>query len=156
MYMQMQSTAKALRFAFPEPSYMTETVIERDISCQQQKLLLKQVRQAITARTRRFDYLRADLFADPAWDILLQLYCAELTQQQTTVSTLVERTNVPSTTALRWITMLECDQLIDRKIDLAETRRVVLALTSRGLEAMDGYFLEEAKEAVSVTERTAL
>jgi DNA-binding MarR family transcriptional regulator len=95
----------------------------------------------INERTRRVDYLRSDLFSDPAWDLLLQLYASELSQQRITLSQLGQTTNVPSTTTLRWIKMLECDDLLARKIDPLDGRRVFLTLTHKGLMAMTGYFL---------------
>jgi DNA-binding MarR family transcriptional regulator len=114
---------------------------ERVLPIEERELLLAQVRCVINERTRRYDYLRSDIFADPAWDLLLQLYASELSQQRITVSQLAEKTNVPSTTTLRWIKMLECDDLIARKIDPLDARRVFLTLTHKGLLAMTGYLL---------------
>ena len=107
------------------------------------EVLLVQVRCVINERARRFGYLRTELFSDPAWDILLQLLASELSQQRITISQLAEKTNVPATTTLRWIKMLECDDLIARRIDPLDARRVYLALTSKGTDAMVGYFLRE-------------
>jgi DNA-binding MarR family transcriptional regulator len=102
------------------------------------------VDNAIGERARRFDHFRADLFADPAWDILLQLYASELAQELITVSQLVEKSRVPSTTTVRWINMLECDSLITRRIDPHEGR-VFVALTQKGSEAMNDYFSRGAE-----------
>jgi DNA-binding MarR family transcriptional regulator len=110
--------------------------------------LLLRVRHALTERARRSEHFRSDLFADPAWDILLQLYSAELSQEKTTVSQLAETANVPSTTTLRWIKMLECDQLIAPVIDAQERGRVHLVLTPKGSVAMGEYFDNAAPKLV--------
>jgi DNA-binding MarR family transcriptional regulator len=121
--------------------YEWEATPQQALTPDTQEVILAQVQCVINERTRRYDYLRSDLFSDPAWDLLLQLYASELSQQRTSVSQLAERINVPSTTTLRWIKLLECDDLLGRKIDPLDSRRVFLALTHKGLTAMTGYFL---------------
>jgi DNA-binding MarR family transcriptional regulator len=101
---------------------------------------LAQVRYVIEERARRFEYLRADLFAEPAWDILLRLYMSELSEERVTVACLAESTYVPSSTTIRWIKMLECENLIARIIEPCQPRRVIVALTDKGSGAMAGYF----------------
>jgi hypothetical protein len=44
------------------------------------------------------------LFADPAWDILLDLAAARIDGRMVAVSSLCIAAAVPATTALRWIT----------------------------------------------------
>src|SRR4051794_8302330 len=61
------------------------------------------VRWIIKARNLRSRFLPADLFADPAWDILLELLRAEAAQQRISVSNLCIAANAPPTTALRYI-----------------------------------------------------
>lgn len=104
-----------------------------------------EIRRAIHARAQRRLHFKADLFADPAWDMLLELYAAALTQRKLTVSKLGERSGVPMTTALRWIRTLEKEGLIERGYDRLDGRRVFLILTPQGINAMAAYFdgLEE-------------
>ena len=75
------------------------------------------------ARQQRGRFFNSNLFADPAWDMLLELYGASLTERRLTVSRLAERSGVPSTTALRWIATLETEGLIDRQNDRFDRRR---------------------------------
>lgn len=86
------------------------------------------------ARNRIFD---ASLFADPAWDILLNLYvcCAE--GRLETVSDACVASRVPATTALRWIGILESRNFVNRARDPKDKRRVFLSLTREGLSKMD-------------------
>ncbi|HJR82822.1 MAG TPA: winged helix DNA-binding protein [Sphingomicrobium sp.] len=98
------------------------------------------IRSAIQARAQRGRHLNPDLFADPAWDMLLELYSAALTQRKLTVSKLGARAGVPMTTALRWISTLEREGLIDRGHDRLDGRRVFLTLSKKGERAMSAYF----------------
>lgn len=98
------------------------------------------VRSAIQARAARKRHFTADLFADPAWDMLLELYAAALTQRKLTISRLGERAGVPMTTALRWIKTLETQGLAERSYDRLDGRRVFLTLSEKGENAMSAYF----------------
>jgi hypothetical protein len=57
------------------------------------------VRAVIKARRQRAEFLPADLFADPTWDMLLDLLQAELVQHRVPVSSLCLAAAVPATTA---------------------------------------------------------
>jgi DNA-binding MarR family transcriptional regulator len=100
----------------------------------------EKVQSTLKRRARRFEYLRTELLNDPAWDILLELYAFDLLQHQTTLHELTERIKVPSTTSIRWVKMLEAENLIARTIDHSDAGAVLVALTGTGFEAMDGYF----------------
>ena len=64
---------------------------------------LEQVRQIVRARRLRSRFFDEELFADPAWDMLLDLLHAEISQHRVPVSSLCIAAAVPATTALRWI-----------------------------------------------------
>jgi DNA-binding MarR family transcriptional regulator len=100
------------------------------------------IRQGLLARQQRGRFFNPRLFADPAWDMLLELYAASLTERRLTVSRLAERSGVPLTTALRWIVTLEQEELIDREADRFDRRRIFLSLTDKGRSAMSAYFEE--------------
>ena len=96
------------------------------------------VRAVIRARRLREQYFGTDLFADPAWDILLDLYAARLEKQKVAVSSLCIAAAVPATTALRWIKTLTDMGLLLRAADPQDGRRVYIELapdTAAGLEA---------------------
>lgn len=98
------------------------------------------IRELLTLRRNRERFFPQEIFADPAWDILLELYAAELGQHRTTVSCVCAAAAVPATTALRWINTLEENQLVQRMKDRFDGRRVFLSLTDAGLAAMNDYF----------------
>jgi DNA-binding MarR family transcriptional regulator len=96
------------------------------------------VRAIIRARRLRDQYFGTDLFADPAWDILLDLYAAQLEKQRVAVSSLCIAAAVPATTALRWIKTLTDLGLLVRSADPQDGRRVYIELspaTEAGLAA---------------------
>ena len=97
------------------------------------------VRQAIRARRMRDAFLGENLFEDPAWDMLLDLYAAHLEGQRVSVSSLCIAAAVAPTTALRWIGRLTESGLFERHPDPADRRRAFMTLSPRALKGMNGY-----------------
>ncbi|QDX26851.1 hypothetical protein FPZ54_13100 [Sphingomonas suaedae] len=98
------------------------------------------VRAAIRARRLRDQHFSAELFADPAWDMLLDLYAARLEGRRVSVSSLCIAAAVPPTTALRWIGTMHEGALFEREPDARDRRRAHITLTARAADAMRGYF----------------
>lgn len=94
------------------------------------------VSQIICARRKRANLLGPQLFSDPAWDMLLALFQAELRQQSLATYELAKVTCVPATTALRWIDVLEREGLLRRRPDPLDARRIFVGLSARGSAAM--------------------
>ncbi len=99
-----------------------------------------EVRAILKMRRVRDRFFDGELFADPAWDMLLELYASELGQQRLSVGCLCVGAAVPATTALRWISTLENKGLVERRADPLDARRFHLSLSTLGLKAMEGYF----------------
>lgn len=98
------------------------------------------LRQLIKARRAREVVLGSDLFADPAWDMLLEAYTADLVQSRLSVTALCHCAAVPATTALRWLQKLEQGGWLIRKKDPLDGRRTWIELTPRGSARMSQYF----------------
>lgn len=97
------------------------------------------IRGLVRARRARERYFPADIFADPAWDMLLDLTAARAEGQPVSVSSLCVAACVPPTTALRWIRTL-CDSgLFDRASDPHDARRAFIALAEPTARAMARY-----------------
>lgn len=97
------------------------------------------VRAMIRARRLRDQFFRSEIFADPAWDMLLDLFAARLEKRRVAVSSLCIAAAVPPTTALRWIKSL-CDQgLFLRHADVEDGRRVFIELSEDAAAAMEAY-----------------
>ncbi|MES2157027.1 MAG: MarR family transcriptional regulator [Pseudomonadota bacterium] len=99
-----------------------------------------QVRDLLRARRIRADFLPGELFADPAWDMLLDLLAARLEQERVSVSSLCIAAAVPPTTALRWIHTLTDKGLVERQADPHDGRRIFIALAHDAAEAMVRWF----------------
>lgn len=100
------------------------------------------VRQIIANRQARSRFFDAELFADPAWDMLLDLTAAHAEHQRVCVTSLCIAAGVPATTALRWIKQLVETGVFERVADPVDKRRAFIALSDRSLEAMARYFAE--------------
>lgn len=98
------------------------------------------VKKALKARRLRDRYFNAELFADPAWDILLELFHAELAKYRVSVSSLCIAAHVPATTALRWIATMTDTGLLHRRQDPNDARRVFVELTPKASDIMQHYF----------------
>lgn len=100
------------------------------------------VRKVIRARRLRANYFPEDLFADPAWDMMLDLLQAEIAQLRVPVSSLCIAAAVPATTALRWLKTLVAQQLFVRRSDPHDARRVFVELAPETSKALRRYFNE--------------
>ena len=100
------------------------------------------VRRIIRQRQLRARFFDGDLFADPAWDMLLDLTAARAEHVRVSVTSLCIASGVPPTTALRWIGQMTDAGLFERVGDDADRRRAFIALTDRAADAMARYFAE--------------
>jgi DNA-binding MarR family transcriptional regulator len=110
---------------------------------------LDTVRQVIRARRLRARFFDEELFADPAWDMLLDLLQSEIAQHRVPVSSLCIAAAVPATTALRWIKTMTDAGLFKRRADPHDGRRVFIELSAAASEGMRRYFREVGKIAVA-------
>lgn len=108
------------------------------------------VRRIIAARKARAKFLDTDLFADPAWDMLLDLTAARVEHQRVSVTSLCIASGVPPTTALRWIGQMTEAGLFERVEDDTDRRRAFIRLTDKAADAMARYFAELGQEAAAL------
>lgn len=83
----------------------------------------------LRSRGRRNRLFGANLFGEPAWDILLELYAAECSERKLSVSGASYASATPHSTGLRWIHRLEKEGWIRRVGDPADLRRSWVELT---------------------------
>lgn len=98
------------------------------------------VRTMIAQRQRRAAHFGTDMFADPAWDMLLDLTAARAEHKRVSVTSLCIASGVPPTTALRWIGQMIDGGLFERVADDSDKRRAFVRLTDRAAEQMAQYF----------------
>jgi len=92
-------------------------------------------------RRRRNEIFADDtLFGEPAWDILLDLFVAGEKNKRVAVTSACIGSGVPSTTALRWLNVLELRGLVEREDDNQDARRSFVRLTPKARDMMVEYF----------------
>lgn len=105
-----------------------------------QEVTARDIRESIRARRLRDQHFGNGLFEDPAWDMLLDLFAAELERAQVSVSSLCIAAAVAPTTALRWIARMTEAGLFERQPDPFDRRRAFLGLSDRASLGMRNYF----------------
>ena len=98
-------------------------------------------------RRLRGQFFEEGLFADPAWDILLELYGARLRHNQVSVSSLCIAAEVPATTALRWIALMVERGILERRDDPDDKRRAYVYLTEPIARQLSKYFAQAGSMA---------
>lgn len=112
-------------------------------------LRLRVALELLKARRRRVTFFPDVELADPAWDMLLDLYCARLGGKTVTISSLCFASGVPATTALRWIKLLTTAGYVEREPDRCDRRRSQVTLTGDAAERMDRWIDGTVAEAVA-------
>lgn len=73
-------------------------------------------------RRARSQFLPMDMFAEPAWDILLFLYMSHGEQQRSTVTAVCSSAGVPISTALRWVQRLATIGMVEKEVHPTDQR----------------------------------
>jgi DNA-binding MarR family transcriptional regulator len=110
-----------------------------------------EVRKTIRARRLRDQFFGAGYFEDPGWDMLLDLYAAELEGTQVSVSSLCIAAAVAPTTALRWIGRMSDAGWFERRPDPLDRRRAFMGLSPRASEAMHGYMASVRRSEMALS-----
>jgi hypothetical protein len=84
------------------------------------------------SRRKRTKYLPDEIFGEPAWDILLDLFINKVSGKWISVTSVCQASAVPPTTALRWLTVLEKQDLIERFPSLLDRRTSEIRLSKSG------------------------
>ncbi len=108
------------------------------------------IRNILRARQMRDRFFEGNLFADPAWDMLLDMTAAHLEEIQVSVSSLCIAACVPPTTALRWIKVMTEQGLFERRADAGDGRRVFIALSDDAFKAVQDYMQAIQEQGLAV------
>jgi hypothetical protein len=93
-------------------------------------------------RRRRSRYLPGHLFAEPAWDILLDLFVNGVRDRAISITSACIAGGIPATTGLRWLGVLEKEGLLVRGISEEDARVTWVQLSDYGMDVMRGYLAE--------------
>ena len=106
---------------------------------------LVQLARRISHWRRRRDTLLAPIiFADPEWDILLDLYAQSGFGRRISMSSLCIAAAVPATTALRCINAMVDQGVLAKSRDANDARRVLVELTDETKSKMRSWLLQVA------------
>lgn len=83
---------------------------------------------------------KSGLFGEPAWDMLVVLFIAAEEGRQMNVLSLCFAITLQATSALRWISILETNGLIERINDGIDPRRAVVSLTPNAKQSIISHF----------------
>ncbi len=128
---------RALRAA-PDAS-LPHSAVDATALARRQRLALTLAREFYSGRRRRARFMSADLFGEPTWDILLDLYVAARENRRVPTTSACIGAHVPPTTALRWLRILEMRGLVEREEDGRDGRRTFVRLTDRGRGVMEAF-----------------
>lgn len=103
------------------------------------EVLAQLVKEIVRSRRQRDKLFGSELFGEPAWDILLELFVAEQSRRKLSVTSACLASAVPPTTAIRWVEKLEKDGWVRRENDPRDRRRSWILLTPKGSNAMRDY-----------------
>ncbi len=99
-------------------------------------LLADAARRYLRARRRRDTMFPQDIFADPCWDMLLDLFVSQELGRDVSVSSACIAACVPQSTALRWLARLESMELVERVPDPEDGRRTLIRLSDPARHAV--------------------
>lgn len=115
-------------------------------SPEQQQILRADALREQFRRALRRELFDQRLFGEAAWDILLALYVVDSVERRLSIAQLTTMTQVPLTTALRWLACLEGQGLISRSAAPSDQRVALIELTDHGRRILESYFTQ-AREA---------
>ncbi|WP_295636015.1 winged helix DNA-binding protein [Novosphingobium sp.] len=133
--MNAQQRAKAL---------LRTDVVEVSVPPNREPQALTLARMLYAERRRRDRTFPADIFGEPSWDILLDLFVARGEGRRVPTTSACIGAHVPPTTALRWLRLLEGQGLIEREEDERDGRRTFVRLSTKGMDLV-GNFLDASR-----------
>lgn len=120
------------------PEQVTDLLrsLEGESQSQQDERLAACAAELYRLRRRRERQFGRDLLGEPCWDLMLDLFANAVRGVPVSVTGACVASNVPTTTALRWLAILEERDLVTRYPDPYDRRVVLVRLTDNGMERM--------------------
>jgi DNA-binding MarR family transcriptional regulator len=104
--------------------------------------LLDRARATIARRRSRNGYFNPAMFGEPAWDMLLSLYVSDSCGERPTTVKLAGLVDAPLSSAIRWLSYLEKERLIERIAHPTDRRIAFLKLTQKARQALESYLTQ--------------
>lgn len=113
--------------------------VVRDARSPTNDQLMGLAKKVYDGRSKREQFLNADLFGEPGWNMLIALYIAEAGGPRMTISSLCAASQCPDTTALRWIDRLVQLGLIEKVKSSLDGRIFFVGLQPSARTALNDY-----------------
>ena len=107
--------------------------------------LVKLARRISQLRRKRDMLFEPVIFADPEWDILLDLFAESGSGRRVSMSSLCIAAAVPTTTAVRCINAMIDQGVLAKSRDQADARRVLIELTGETRMKMRNWLTQVAR-----------
>ena len=101
--------------------------------------MLRTAKQILERRRLRQAEFGPKLFAEPGWDMLLELYISESAGASTTAAQLNAKSRAPDTTFVRWLQNLEQEVLVTRRPHPVDHGTEFVELTNKARGALERY-----------------
>ncbi len=99
------------------------------------------LRRSYRERLLRREAFEQDfIVSDPSWDMLLDLCISKIEGRKISVTSLCLASGAPTSTAVRWIGLLEHQGMIERHPDPDDKRRVFVRISRPAFDTMFRYF----------------
>jgi DNA-binding MarR family transcriptional regulator len=102
---------------------------------------LQLARRHLKQRRLRGGIFGNDLFREPAWDIMLELYCAWATGREISIMEAIIAAGVPNTTGLRHLERLIASGHVTKCRDVADRRRSWVELSDDAAGQIEAWLL---------------
>lgn len=101
---------------------------------------LQTAQRAYQERRARTEFLgNTEIFGEPAWDMLLDLFIRQTNDEKVSFKSACINEAAPQPTAVRWLKVLERSGLIRSELDADDDSRHLIHLTPTGYEGMLRY-----------------
>jgi DNA-binding MarR family transcriptional regulator len=100
-------------------------------------------RGELTNRRRRIGIFGATMFGEPGWEVLLTLYASD--SRHLTIARISKTVTASWSSTLRWIEQLDETGMVTREPNPTDRRSVLVAITPKGVRALDLYFSQMPK-----------
>lgn len=98
--------------------------------------MVKAAEDELRRRKERARFLPAELFGEGAWSMLLDLFICQYRGKKVSTTSACIAADVPGTTALRWLEVLEAKGLVQRSPTAADKRVKHVSLTAKAHDAL--------------------
>lgn len=125
----------------------TRTSLEASAGSRPRESAYQTAQRLFSDRRVRSSYFSDEnLFGEPGWDILLDVYIHQSQDDDVSVKSACIGSGAPATTALRWLGVLEEMSLICSVSDPNDQRRRFIRLTPKGHERLTRYLESVARK----------